>query len=825
MRKPAFTVADIAPRDVTVSAPGRGNDGVLLPTLLACTIGALLSATSVLSANAQAQSAARVQAPLVQELVVKVMLNGVEIAEGLEVLEVNGLGVLLTVPAFNSLKLIKVTPRIVQRGNADLVALSRTPGISVVLDRSRLELVLQTSAAVLPVTTLEVPRSKPVVTTVTPGAYVNYDASSARVGGQITSSAYVEAVAFAEAGSVVSQHLITNSPVDASIPGVPTTMGQTRRATQAVRLDTYAQRDFPETGARLRIGDSVTAPGNYGPAARFGGIQYGTEDTLDPRLITLPTVGFNGTASVPSSVDVFMNSGNLRRFNVPAGSFNIDNIPTVTGAGVARMVVRDLLGREVVIEQPFFNLPNQLRAGLSRYSVSAGWLRNNFGVASNDYGSPFAAGLWRYGISNRLTVEARAETQKDGPTGAGATILLPLGAKQAITASGGVSRNAGKTGTAASLAYQYTHTWFNVGLQGERRNDFYQLIGTTLDGNSYTTRLLGNLGVRLGEYGSLGLIYGASEAINGSSSRYASASYSLALSPEWRLSMAYNRSSGAVTAQSGYIGVNWLGRNGYYASTTASVQCDGPCGATHKFDGTVSGGSRSNGYEGFSWDASANRARGRVGAEWLTTNAAFTGNYASEFTGGGADSLRVGARGSLVVMDGSAALGRYVNDSAIMVKSADAAGLPLTINGSRGVRLDSRGVAVLTRFSAYDQVTVGLDSESIPLDMSAVTNAPPTATRSKSGVVVRLAATRTAPATFTLIDRQGKAMPTGVVIHFGGATTKVGLDGLVYVENIGTGGAAFARKNGSRCDFSIPAPPRGELQPYLGALTCELRHL
>lgn len=513
----------------------------------------------------------RAQLGNVQELVVRVTLNGVDIADGLEVTEVNGLGILLTQDAFRSLKLVNVKPLLVQRGNTDLVALSRTPGVSVALDRRRLELVLQTSAEVLPVTRIAVPAAVATPTTTTTGAYVNYDASSTRTPGRVDSSAQIEAVAFSESGSLTAQALFNHTAGDSSNPfGASSATPRSR----AIRLDTFLQRDFPSTGARLRVGDSITAPGTFGPAVRFGGLQFGTEDTLDPRLVTLPTVGFSGQASVPSSIDVFMNSGALRQFNVPAGAFNIDNIPTVTGAGVARMVVRDLLGRETVVEQPFFSLPTQLRAGLSRYSVSGGWLRNNFGSASNDYGSPFLAGLWRYGLSNFLTIEGRAEVQKGGPATVGASALLPLGGKQAVTLSGATSRNAGKTGAAANFTYQYAHSWFNLGLQGEWRSADYLMIGSAADASTFSRRALANLGMRLGDYGSLGFVYGAMEDRFGVATRYASASYSLAISPEWRFSMAYNRSSGVNAAQSGYIGLNWLGRTGLFAGTTASAQCD-----------------------------------------------------------------------------------------------------------------------------------------------------------------------------------------------------------------------------------------------------------
>ncbi|WP_431260641.1 hypothetical protein ACQ86G_11325 [Roseateles chitinivorans] len=62
-------------------------------------------------------------------------------------------------------------------------------------------------------------------------------------------------------------------------------------------------------------------------------------------------------------------------------------------------MVRDLLGREQIVVQPYYISPSLLKPGLSAYSVEAGWLRLNYGIDSNRYGRAVLAGTWRNGLT------------------------------------------------------------------------------------------------------------------------------------------------------------------------------------------------------------------------------------------------------------------------------------------------------------------------------------------------------------------------------------------------------------------------------------------
>jgi hypothetical protein len=81
---------------------------------------------------------------------------------------------------------------------------------------------------------------------------------------------------------------------------------------EAVRLDSTWTLDFPERLATLRVGDAISASGAWGRSVRFGGVQFGTNFSTQPTLVTTPLLYAQGEAIVPSTVDVFVNNRRWR---------------------------------------------------------------------------------------------------------------------------------------------------------------------------------------------------------------------------------------------------------------------------------------------------------------------------------------------------------------------------------------------------------------------------------------------------------------------------------------------------------------------------------
>ena len=111
---------------------------------------------------------------------------------------------------------------------------------------------------------------------------------------------------------------------------------------------------------------------------------------------------------------------------VPSGPFSIEDLPVPSGRGDARLVVRDILGREQIITQPFDTNSQLLKLGLHDYSYEVGFVRRNFGIDSNNYGRPVVVGTHRLGLTEQFTGEVHGELLGNQQTvGLGGVLMLP----------------------------------------------------------------------------------------------------------------------------------------------------------------------------------------------------------------------------------------------------------------------------------------------------------------------------------------------------------------------------------------------------------------
>jgi outer membrane usher protein FimD/PapC len=258
------------------------------------------------------------------------------------------------------------------------------------------------------------------VSAIEPGAFFNYDAYAEAGDAGASSGAFVEFGVFSDFGTGVTGLFCSHSE-DESNCG---------------RLDTSWTIDDPATARRLVLGDSLTQAARWGAPARFAGISWGTDFSLQPEFVTFPTPVMRGESTLASSVDVYINDALRFQTQIPAGPFRITDIPVITGEGTARTVVRDLLGREQSVVTSFYSAPELLRSGLDKYGVEAGLLRKNFGGDQERYEDPFVAAGYSRGLSDRVTVSVRSELGSEQQS-IGASAMM---AKRRVRAERGRAR-------------------------------------------------------------------------------------------------------------------------------------------------------------------------------------------------------------------------------------------------------------------------------------------------------------------------------------------------------------------------------------------------
>lgn len=243
-----------------------------------------------------------------------------------------------------------------------------------------------------------------------------------------------------------------------------------------LRYDTSWTRSAPATLTSTQFGDTISSSLSWTRSLRIGGVQWRSNFGLRPDLVTFPVPALSGSAVVPTSVDLYVN--NVRQFSgdVPGGPFVINSVPGITGSGNATVVTRDALGRSVSTSIPLYIDTRLLAPGLASYSVEAGFLRRAYGITSFDYAhTPAASGSLRYGISERLTVEAHAEATS-GVYNAGAGVLARIGNGGVANASLAVSAQRG-AGAQVGFGYQYVTPRVSIDAQTLRAFGGYGDLG------------------------------------------------------------------------------------------------------------------------------------------------------------------------------------------------------------------------------------------------------------------------------------------------------------------------------------------------------------
>jgi outer membrane usher protein len=219
-------------------------------------------------------------------------------------------------------------------------------------------------------------------------------------------------------------------------------------AFEALRLDSAFTYSDPETLIKYRVGDTINGGLAWTRPIRIGGFQVQRNFGLRPDLVTLPLPSAQGSAAVPSTVDVYIN--NIKTFSqdVGAGPYQISNLPAITGSGTARVVLHDASGRTIESSLPFYTSSDLLAPGLLDFSVEAGLPRLSYGTTTDTYvATPVGSASLRYGMLDWLTLAGHAE--------AGAGLF---------NGSAGVAARTGSFGV-ASAAIAASHYGNGMGFQ------------------------------------------------------------------------------------------------------------------------------------------------------------------------------------------------------------------------------------------------------------------------------------------------------------------------------------------------------------------------
>jgi outer membrane usher protein len=633
-----------------------------------------------------------------------------------------------------------------------------------------------------------------------PGAFFNYDIVGAKDSDGFQSSGLLEAGTFGRFGTAVTRFLERKQTLGSS----------------SVRLDTTWTIDRPEALMSVRVGDAITgASGWWGGAVRFGGVQWASNFATQPGLVTMPLASIAGESALPSTLELYVNDALRMKQNVPSGPFTVNDVPVVSGNGQIRVVVRDMLGREQVITQPYYSSPRLLRQGLHAFSIEAGAARDSYGLASNDYGRLLIVGTERYGFSNHLTGEIHAEILEEQQTlGLAAGLLVKGIGVLSLSAAG--SRSDAGSGTLAALGLERTSGRFSIGFNGELASETFQRIG--LLPNERVPRLKGQLfsNVALGRAGSFSVMSARQQYYGGDVRDIMSVRHGVNVhglgyfglsavrivgnrERDTSYSLTFSRPLGRLGSSSMGMKSNDEGLSGY-----AQVQRSMPAGT------------------GFGYRLRA-RAGDVQGAQGAISYQGPVGTYSLEAeTIEGAMQTRASVSGGLAVMGAGFFPTRRIDSSFAIARVGEEPNVRVYRDNQLVARTNAQGYAILPGLRAYEENQVTIEQSDLPLDAAVSTLQEKAVPAYRSGILLHFPVERARGALLTVVLENGEPLPVGASVtiadHEGSFPT--GVRGEVYIDRLADLNRLTARWPGGTCEFDVAYTPSDDPLPLLGPYEC-----
>ena len=574
------------------------------------------------------------------------------------------------------------------------------------------------------------------------------------------------------------------------------------------RLDTTWTYSDPRRLWTWTAGDLVSGGLAWTRPVRLGGVQWRRNFGVRPDLIVYPLPQFSADATLPSSVELFVN--NVRQYNeqVEPGPFVLSEFPRVVGAGQAVVVVTDALGRSTQTSVSLYVDYERLAAGLTDFSLEAGVLRRGFGVDSNDYGhDPVASGSWRRGLRDDFTVELHGEAGPALRLGGAGLAWSPLARYGVITAN--FARSGGADhGDQVGVGYQWFGPRVGFDLYRQRASAGFRDLGS-LDEGSPPLRAQDRASlwweIPRGSVSLTWLRYRDRDDV-----------------PSRTVSLGVNQSFGRVSASASAFDDDRAGRGVSFSLSvpfdrhTSSTSVDHRRGDT---DVTTSLRREAPYAGGWGWDAQArDSGDAQLGARWRGNGAEawFGVDRVGDDLGGFAQ-----ANGSVVLMSGQTFASRRIGDAFAVVSTNGIADVPILYENRVAGRTDQRGYLLLADLRGWQRNRVAINPDGLPLDVEVNQIERFVTPPDHSGARVAFALAPVRSATVVLHDAHGQPVEAGTRVRRGdGGEAIVGFDGELWLEHYIDGEALRWTRAGAACSTLVPALVPGESRPRPKALSC-----
>jgi len=634
-----------------------------------------------------------------------------------------------------------------------------------------------------------------------PGAFLNYNATAQRAPGQTQASGIFEGGFFSPHGVGVYNELVNLA-------------GPTHKA---VRLTTTWTKDMPQYMNSIRVGDDFNVPGMWGQSTGFGGFQWGTNFATQPYFIPFPLPSLRGEATIPTTLDVFVNNALVTKTNVPSGPFSITNIPTLTGLGNINLITTDLLGHQQVVNLPFYSSSTLLKKGLHNYSYEIGFVRNNFGINSNDYTRFMITATDDLGITENFTREWHLELLYGQQSlGLGGNFLWKT--TGVFSAAAAVSHAAqGGPGGLLLVGFQrQTLDQFSFGFNSQLTSRYFVRLGIQPGTLSpiWQNQVFANMPLR---NASLGMSYAQQKNRDNSSASFLTVTYNNNITKNWSLNITTLTNIGGVNNKSIFLTLT----HPLDERTAASV---GGIGQAGNSQATVNVQRALPTDEGFGYNLYAARGSSQTNYQAILSAQNYVGNYSvvaahqANETG-----YQLNVYGAIALLDGHFYLSRALTDSFGVAQVPGYPYVNVYVNNQVIAKTDKNGNALLPNLLAYNKNSISINPHDLPLTAEIGTDRITAIPYYRSGLVIAFPVHPAHDALMRVVFPSGQPLPPGTLIHIQGQdkTFPVAGDGSTYISGLEQKTRLIAQWGEKQCAVDVLYTETKDPLPHLGTVVCK----
>lgn len=589
-----------------------------------------------------------------------------------------------------------------------------------------------------------------------------------------------------------------------------------------LRYDTYWRYSDESRMISVQVGDFVSNALTWSSANRMGGLRISRQFNIRPDLVTYPLLQYSGTASVPSSIDLFINGYKASSSNINAGPYTLNNVPYISGQGEAVIVTTDALGRQFETSVPFYVSNQLLRKGLSDFDFSVGVMRRRYGFNSGAYGGAALSTIYRYGLNDKLTLSGHAELSKDlRLAGVGTDFLVGRWGtlSTAYSRSNSSSVNTSKNGHQYMAGYSFYSTAFSVTAQHSRRSAGYEDLSSS--GNTFRlSRQVNQLTFSTTPFGksngAMGIGYFDIQTHDDKRTRLVNLSYNMPVKGGSTLHMSVNKTAGR-----GYsANIQWNIPFGPNGTVSMGTQRDDNGKNIQRINASRSTPS----YGGLGWGLGYARGNDHqyrhAELAWMGQRATIKGGvYGNQ----GEENYWSNLSGAFIWMDNAVFAANKINDAFIVVSTEGYKDVTVLYENQVVGKTSKSGHVLIPWVSSYHPGNIDIATLDLPVDVQTPVVEQKVAVRESSGTVVSFPIYRVRPAMLRLIDAHGGAIPLGSRVNVIGSKQYgiVGHDGLTYFSHLERHNTiVIDLPDNEHCQLDVHVPDDSGTIAEIGPLSC-----